>query len=157
MVVAAGDHDRCGRDHYQLLGVPRDASRQEIAQAWRRRARDEHPDARPRDADAPGRFRVLAEAWHVLSDPDQRAAYDRALAREPQPAPPVRITVRRSGAGRPAAGTPYIPEAAPPLRAGPVWVDGMTAPGSLPVDADRDVMLVLLAMHYLARSRRRRW
>ena len=157
MVMAAGDHHGCGRDHYQLLGVPRDASRQEIAQAWRRRARDEHPDTQPRDEDAPDRFRVLAEAWHVLSDPDQRAAYDRALAREPQPAPTVRITVRRSDAGRPAAGTPYASEAAPPLRAGPVWVDGMPAPGSWPTGAERDVMLALLAMRYLARDRRRRW
>src|ERR1700753_1057958 len=101
MIMAAGDHHGCGRDHYQLLGVPRDASRQEIAQAWRRRARDEHPDAQPRDADARDRCGVVAEPWHVLSAPDQRAAYDRALAREPQPAPTVRITVRPSDAGRP--------------------------------------------------------
>jgi hypothetical protein len=155
MVMAAGDQDGGGRDHYQLLGVSRDASQQEIAQAWRRRARDEHPDARPRDAAAPGRFRVLAEAWHVLGDPDQRAAYDRALAREPQPAPSVRITVRRSDAGRPGGATPHVPAATPPLWAGPVWVDGMPAPSTLPVDAERGAALVLLVMRCLARDRRR--
>jgi len=73
-------------DLYELLGVSRGASREEIALAWRRRARAEHPDARPADAAAPGRFRALAEAWQVLGDPARRAAYDRALARGQQPA-----------------------------------------------------------------------
>jgi curved DNA-binding protein CbpA len=99
----------------------------------------------------------LAEAWQVLSDPDQRAAYDRALARQPQPAPSVRITVRRSDAGRPGAAIPLVSEAGPPLRAGPVWVDGMPVPGSLPVDGEHGVALTLLAMWYLARDRRKRW
>ena len=115
--MAAADHGGPGPDLYQLLGVPREASREEIAQAWRRRARAEHPDSRPGDADAPGRFRALAEAWQVLGDPARRAAYDRALARERQPA--VRVTVRRpagpaagwheaagAGAGAAAAGGP---------------------------------------------------
>ena len=83
--MAAADHGGPGPDLYQLLGVPRQASREEIAQAWRRQARAEHPDARPADAAAPGRFRDLAEAWQVLGDPARRAAYDRALARERQP------------------------------------------------------------------------
>ena len=97
-VMAAADHAGPDGDLYQLLGVPREASREEIALAWRRRARDEHPDARPADADAPGRFRALAGAWQVLGDPARRAAYDRALARERQPA--VRVTVRRPGLAR---------------------------------------------------------
>ena len=69
-------------DHYQLLGVARAASREEITQAWRRRARAEHPDHRPPGAGdaAAGRFRVLAEAYHVLSDPGRRAAYDSTLS-----------------------------------------------------------------------------
>ena len=95
--MAAADHGGPGPDLYQLLGVPREASREEIAQAWRRRARAEHPDSRPGDAAAPGRFRALAEAWQVLGDPGRRAAYDRALAREQQPRP----SGSRSG-GRPA-------------------------------------------------------
>ena len=59
-VMAAADHAGPDGDLYQLLGVPREASREEIALAWRCRARDEHPDARPADADAPERFRALA-------------------------------------------------------------------------------------------------
>ena len=94
-VMAAADHGGPGPDLYQLLGVSREASREEIAQAWRRRARAEHPDARPADADAPGRFRALAGAWQVLGDPARRAAYDRALAREQQPA--VHVTGAAAG------------------------------------------------------------
>src|SRR5690348_2439128 len=121
--MATADHGGPGPDLYQLLGVARDASHQEIALAWRRRARDEHPDARPADADAPGRFRALAEAWQVLGDPARRAAYDRALAREVQAA--VRIPVRRpSGSGRAGGATPLVRMAGPPLRAGPVRVEG---------------------------------
>ena len=107
MVMAAADHGAPGPDHYQLLGVPRQASREQIAQAWRRRARDEHPDARPADAGAAGRFRALAEAWQVLGDPDRRAAYDRALASQPPPAARVRVTVRRTpGSGGPGSISP---------------------------------------------------
>ncbi len=71
-VMAAADHGGPAPDLYQLLGVSRRASSAEITQAWRRRARDEHPDARPDDADAPGRFRALAEAYQVLADPASR-------------------------------------------------------------------------------------
>ena len=132
--MAAADHGGPGPDLYQLLGVPREASREEIAQAWRRRARAEHPDARPADAAAPGRFRALAEAWQVLGDPARRAAYDRALARERQPAARVpaariRVPVRRladpgrhdpagAGAGAAAAGGPGPGGRPPPGTAG---------------------------------------
>ena len=47
--MTAADHGGPGPDLYQLLGVARGASREEIAQAWRRRARAEHPDRRPGD------------------------------------------------------------------------------------------------------------
>jgi DnaJ-class molecular chaperone len=79
MVMAAAGNGGPDPDLYQLLEVPREAPQQEIAQAWRRRARAEHPDTQPRDAAAPDRFRVLAEAYQVLSDPARRAAYDRTL------------------------------------------------------------------------------
>src|ERR1700752_3689473 len=121
--MAAADHAGPDGDLYQLLGVPREASHQEIVLAWRRRARDEHPDARPADAGAPGRFRALAGAWRGARDPAppaapcprpppragaggvpgapaRRAAYDLALARERPPAArvpaaPGRVPVRR--------------------------------------------------------------
>jgi curved DNA-binding protein CbpA len=154
--MAAADHAGPDGDLYQLLGVPREASREEIALAWRRRARDEHPDARPADADAPGRFRALAEAWQVLGDPARRAAYDRVLARERQPA--ARVTVRRPAG--PDRVTPLVPMAGPPLRAGPVRVEGpRQAP---PADGwdEEDVRLAVLAglaLRYLARDRGRLW
>jgi molecular chaperone DnaJ len=65
------------RDYYADLGVGRDASTEEIKRAFRRLARDSHPDANPNDPAAEGRFRRVAEAYEVLSDPGRRSAYDR--------------------------------------------------------------------------------
>jgi curved DNA-binding protein CbpA len=160
-VMAGADHGGPGPDLYQLLGVSREASREEIAQAWRRRARDEHPDARPADADAPGRFRALAEAWQVLGDPARRAAYDRGLTRERQPASRVRVTVRHPpGPGR---MPPPARAAEPPLRAGPVRVEG-PSPASPASGRDEEAMeemrlavLAELALRYLAGDRGRPW
>src|SRR5579859_1188020 len=161
--MAAAEHGGSGPDLYQLLGVPREASREEIAQAWRRRARDEHPDARPADADAPGRFRALAEAWQVLGDPARRAAYDRALARERQPAsrvPAARIRVPVRRVGGPAGMTRLARVPEPPLRAGPVRVEApRQAPraGGWDEEDIRLAVLAQLALRYLARHRGRAW
>jgi curved DNA-binding protein CbpA len=73
---------------YALLGVPREASAQAIVHAFRRAARSSHPDAQPGDPKAPARFRMLATAYDVLSDPERRAAYDRTLDRRPPPSGP---------------------------------------------------------------------
>jgi curved DNA-binding protein CbpA len=164
--MAAADHGGPVPDLYQLLGVPRGASREEIAQAWRRRARAEHPDSRPADAAAPGRFRALAEAWRVLGDPVRRAAYDRALARERQPAArvraaPGRVPARRAaGPGGPGAMMPIAREPGPPLRAGPVRVEGPRR-ASPPAGRDeQDIRLAVLAelaRRYLAAGRGRPW
>jgi curved DNA-binding protein CbpA len=154
--MAAADHAAPPGDLYQLLGVSREASRQEIALAWRRRARAEHPDARPSDAAAPGRFRALAEAYRVLGDPARRAAYDRGLARERPPA--FRVTVRRPA--DPGRVTPPAQAAGPLLRAGPVRVEG---PRPAPPAGGRDeedirlALLAGLALRYLAASRGRPW
>jgi len=64
------------RDYYELLGVGRDASHTEIKQAFRRLARELHPDV-SEEPDAELRFRAVAEAYEVLSDPDRRRTYDR--------------------------------------------------------------------------------
>ncbi len=64
-------------DYYALLGVAKDATTGEIKKAFRRIARDTHPDANPDDPEAASRFRAAAEAYEVLSDPDRRRRYDR--------------------------------------------------------------------------------
>ncbi len=64
-------------DHYQVLGIGRDASPTDIKKAFRRLARETHPDANPDDPAAEARFRQVAEAYEVLSDPEKRARYDR--------------------------------------------------------------------------------
>jgi molecular chaperone DnaJ len=65
------------RDYYADLGVARDASPEDVKSSFRRLAREHHPDANPGDPAAESRFRRIAEAYEVLSDPDRRRSYDR--------------------------------------------------------------------------------
>ncbi len=64
------------RDLYEVLGVSRDASANDIKKAYRDLARKHHPDANPDDAKAEERFKEISAAYDTLSDPDKRAAYD---------------------------------------------------------------------------------
>src|SRR3984893_1531875 len=60
------------RDYYEVLGVPRTATAEEIKRAYRQLARKHHPDLQP----AAERFKEINEAYEVLSDPDKRSKYD---------------------------------------------------------------------------------
>jgi molecular chaperone DnaJ len=65
------------RDPYEVLGVSRDAAEQEVKKAFRRLARELHPDVNAHDPDAEDKFKEAAEAYEILSDPERRATYDR--------------------------------------------------------------------------------
>jgi molecular chaperone DnaJ len=65
------------RDYYEVLGVGRDAGDADIKSAYRRLARQHHPDHHPDDPTAEDKFKEASEAYSVLSDPQKRAAYDR--------------------------------------------------------------------------------
>src|SRR5579872_2607362 len=65
------------RDYYEVLGVSRDADDAEIKKAFRRLARELHPDVNSHDPEAEEKFKEAAEAYEVLSDVDRRATYDR--------------------------------------------------------------------------------
>ncbi|KOR38253.1 MULTISPECIES: DnaJ C-terminal domain-containing protein [Planktothricoides] len=64
------------RNYYEILGVPRDASSDEIKKMYRRLARQYHPDLNPGDKAAEEKFKDIGEAYEVLSDPNKRSQYD---------------------------------------------------------------------------------
>lgn len=65
------------RDYYEVLNIRRDASGDQIKQAYRKLAMRYHPDRNPGDAEAEVKFKEAAEAYEVLRDPEKRARYDR--------------------------------------------------------------------------------
>ncbi|MFF3606607.1 molecular chaperone DnaJ [Streptomyces sp. NPDC002463] len=68
------------KDYYKVLGVPKDATEAEIKKAYRKLARENHPDANKGDASAEARFKEISEANDVLGDPKKRKEYDDARA-----------------------------------------------------------------------------
>ncbi len=65
------------RDYYEILGVSKSSSADEIKKAYRKVAMQFHPDRNPGDKEAEEKFKEAAEAYEVLSDQDKRAQYDR--------------------------------------------------------------------------------
>jgi curved DNA-binding protein len=65
------------KDYYQILGLPRSASTEEIRKAYRKLAMQYHPDHNPGDKQSEDRFKEINEAYQVLNDPQKRAHYDR--------------------------------------------------------------------------------
>ncbi|MDY7022486.1 MAG: J domain-containing protein [Cyanobacteriota bacterium] len=64
------------RNYYQILGVPKDATLEEIKRVYRRLARQYHPDLNPGNKDAEEKFKDIGEAYNILSDAENRAQYD---------------------------------------------------------------------------------
>jgi len=86
------------QDHYKVLGVERKASADDIKKAYRKLARQYHPDKNPGDAKAEARFKQISQAHDVLGDPDKRKEYDRQLSNPFS-------NVGRGGSGQPGFDT----------------------------------------------------
>ena len=64
------------RDYYEVLGLSKGASEEELKKAYRKLAKKYHPDVNPGDKDAESKFKEINEAYAVLSDPEKKARYD---------------------------------------------------------------------------------
>lgn len=64
-------------DYYKILGVDRNIPQKDVRAAYRKRAKQFHPDLHPNDPKAKAKFQALSEAFEVIGDPDKRAKYDK--------------------------------------------------------------------------------
>jgi curved DNA-binding protein CbpA len=157
-------------DPYEVLGIPRDASGADASRAYRKLARDLHPDSRPTSADAADRLRAVMAAHELLSDPARRAAYDRQATH--RPAAPPRDAARGaalSGAATqphplgPAAVCPgtFPSRPGPALQPGPVRIEPPPHPRqetrSDAAMALAELRLLQLIAHYSCLTACRTW
>src|SRR3989442_11371935 len=75
------------RDFYEVLGVAKDASEEDIKKAYRKLARQHHPDRNPGDKQAEARFKEVQDAYDILGDKAKREQYDRFGFAGPGPGP----------------------------------------------------------------------
>ncbi len=99
-------------DPYKVLGVPRTATQNEIRKAYRKRAKDLHPDLNPGDQQVETQFKELSAAYRLLNDPEQRARFDRG-----------EVDASGGGAARPA----LLQTLCRCRSGGPVHIDGRIA------------------------------
>jgi len=92
------------KDYYKVLGVERTADQKAISRAFRKLARQHHPDVNPGNAQAEGRFKEINEAYQVLNDPERRSKYDQLLDLR-QHGGGWEELLRQRGAGAPGDGT----------------------------------------------------
>ena len=109
--------------HYEILGVARDATDDEIKSVYRRLARELHPDHHPNDMEKEGRFKEVTAAYEVLGAPERRRAYDQQLAAEEaraaQEAADNAAEAARRWAEEFSRITPRAPTASPPCPVAP--------------------------------------
>ena len=140
----APQRDWYEKDYYKVLGVPDTASAKDITKAYRKLARQHHPDANPDDKNAEERFKEISAAYDVVGDEDKRKEYDEVRklgpmagftrrARRCRPGrPELHVHVRRRRHRRPARWPVQPRAAAGRARARPAVSAPAAAPTSRP-------------------------
>jgi curved DNA-binding protein len=147
------------KDYYEVLGVPRDADQDAIRRAYRKLARQYHPDLNA-DSDAEDRFKELGEAYEVLSDPEKRERYDRLGAnwrQQEQETPETNFEdfFTRQGFGSDEGGVEFSDDLFERLFGGRFGGGAGRRPGGPLRGLDREALLELSLEDALEGGRRR--
>src|ERR1700746_2806728 len=97
------------KDYYEILGVKKSASADDVRKAFRKLARKYHPDVNPGDKSAEEKFKALSEANEVLSDPKKRKIYDQVGFYSDNIDPAAAAAYARAGAGGGGEGGGGVP------------------------------------------------